>query len=596
MITAITNRLGRLAGLTWLTGPIFDKELLVSSRRARYYTLRFVYLILLTICVAILWIEMVETSSPGSPAYQTSRMAEAGKHIITLIIWFQFIVAQFLAATMLSNSLSEEIKKQTLGLLMTTPITSLQIVMGKLLSKLLHIILLLAMSLPLLAVVRVFGGVIWDFLIAGLCITLTAVLLAGSISITFSLSTKKNRQITTRAVSILIFLYLGIPSLTAGILHFYNLPGQNFETFFTYTNPFFTLAALTDSMISGSPATTVSASWPLHCIIMLAGSVLLLTLTTILVRKVALRQINSSSTNQSINWFCWWKKSAPVHPDQQDFNGPIRRIKGSPIVWKEIKAPLNEKKIFWRRLTNFFFALIIITAYSICIWKNWMLETETQVAFVIAYLVIGMTTLISFGSSSITSEREARTWPLLLTTPLDNWQIIKGKALGILRRSLPLWLLLFGHVAVFTCIGAIHPSAIFLLIIPVASLVSITLSAGLFFSSWPRKTVTATNLTIGFFVLIGLIFPIFVGIGCHGEGIFSSNPIVQAGIIMGSSTGSHADRDLSQLSYDWPIRENQSLISTIFHLIIFLIINLAASYSFTALATINLRYNIFPAK
>ena len=33
---------------SWLTGPIFGKELRVSSRRRRNYVLRFVYLMLLT--------------------------------------------------------------------------------------------------------------------------------------------------------------------------------------------------------------------------------------------------------------------------------------------------------------------------------------------------------------------------------------------------------------------------------------------------------------------------------------------------------------------------------------------------------------------
>ena len=38
-----------------LTGPLFDKELRVSSRRKRNYFLRFVYVGLLTVFVAIVW-------------------------------------------------------------------------------------------------------------------------------------------------------------------------------------------------------------------------------------------------------------------------------------------------------------------------------------------------------------------------------------------------------------------------------------------------------------------------------------------------------------------------------------------------------------
>ena len=43
----------RLLAPFWLTGPLFDKELRVSSRRKRNYILRFAYVVLLTIFVAI---------------------------------------------------------------------------------------------------------------------------------------------------------------------------------------------------------------------------------------------------------------------------------------------------------------------------------------------------------------------------------------------------------------------------------------------------------------------------------------------------------------------------------------------------------------
>ena len=147
----------RIVSLSWLTGPIFDKELRVSSRRRRNYALRFAYLSLLTSFLALFWLEAV--SSGGGSLSQVSQMAEAGKSITSFVIWFQFIAAQFIALIMLSNSISDEVYNRTLGLLMTTPINSFQIVIGKLLSKLLQIVLILGISLPLLAIVRVFGGV-----------------------------------------------------------------------------------------------------------------------------------------------------------------------------------------------------------------------------------------------------------------------------------------------------------------------------------------------------------------------------------------------------------------------------------------------------
>ncbi len=136
----------------WLTGPIFDKELRVSSRRRRNYALRFFYILLLTVFVAIVW--WSEVKYGGSAVIQRSRMQAAAQQIVVTISVFQFIAMQLLAIIMLSDAISDEIYHRTLGLLMTTPISGLQIVMGKLLSKLLQLVLLLGISLVGLGALR----------------------------------------------------------------------------------------------------------------------------------------------------------------------------------------------------------------------------------------------------------------------------------------------------------------------------------------------------------------------------------------------------------------------------------------------------------
>ena len=209
------NFVVRLVSLSWLTGPIFDKELRVSSRRRRNYVLRFAYLGLLTILLILFWSIAVRPGQSG--LFQSSRMAQAGQMIIACIVWFQFIATQILAGIMLSTSISDEIYHKTLGLLMTTPISSFQIVIGKLLSKLLQLLLLMAISLPLLAIVRVFGGVPWGFIVSGLCITLTTVLFIGSLSLFFSIFSRKAYVVIILTVLTLGVLFALIP-LFAGMI------------------------------------------------------------------------------------------------------------------------------------------------------------------------------------------------------------------------------------------------------------------------------------------------------------------------------------------------------------------------------------------
>lgn len=104
MSAQIINIISGFISPAWLTGPIFTKELRVTSRRRRYYYLRFVYLTLLTICVIWVWLDATDSftrfitqpSPPGFPAFNIgliAQMARAGQTIILFVIWFQFFAA-----------------------------------------------------------------------------------------------------------------------------------------------------------------------------------------------------------------------------------------------------------------------------------------------------------------------------------------------------------------------------------------------------------------------------------------------------------------------------------------------------------------------
>ena len=139
-----------------------------------------------------------------------------GRQIILTIVWFQFIVSQILAIIMLSSSVSDEIRAGTLNVLMTTPVSSFQIIVGKLLSKLLQIFLLLVISMPLLAIIRVFGGMPWYYVVSSFFITLTAVIFSGSLSLFLSIYFRQAYSV----ILILLGLYLlifGIIQLTLGL-------------------------------------------------------------------------------------------------------------------------------------------------------------------------------------------------------------------------------------------------------------------------------------------------------------------------------------------------------------------------------------------
>ena len=499
MITTsgITESILPLLSLSRLTGPIFDKELRVSIRRRRNYVLRSAYLALLMVFLVFVWLDQVRYVS-SSGLYSASRMAEAGKRIVMTIVWFQFCATQFLAVIMLSTAINDEVYNRTLGVLMTTPITSFQIVMGKLLSKLLQIVLLLAISLPLLAIVRIFGGVPWDYVISSLCITLTTAILAGSVSLFFSIFSRR-----AYVVIILSVLALGI---LFGLSWFLPMPVQAFSprgrqvntplTALFHLNPYMFLALNTDIMTRANLAGRVSVSLFSHCAVILIASAAVLYACVRLVRKIALAQAAGGAGVFVRLWRARRTKSAR-RPAGQVSGRRIRRVKGPPVVWKELTSRTSSRERLFV-MTVIGVQLIMIAAmYLFPYVASATSMEEAHTAYIGIFMGLGAISVTVFSATCIASEKEARSWPLLLTTTLSDWEILFGKVVGVLRRSLPVWVMLFVYLIPFG--GIIAFGVLSAVVVAIGTIVFLC-GTGLYVSSRLRRTSAAVAAN---FVLAG---------------------------------------------------------------------------------------------
>ncbi len=508
------NSLGRFLSLAWLTGPIFGKELRVSSRRRRNYVLRFAYLALLTAFLALFWVQMTRFS--GSGLYQVSRMAEAGKGIIASIVWFQFVVTQIVAVIMLSTSISDEIYNKTLGLLMTTPVNSFQVVLGKLFSKLLQLLLLLAISLPLLAVVRVFGGVPWNYIVSGLSITLTTVIFLGSVSLFFSIFTRRAYVaiiLTCLTAGMLFGLMPLMTAMTWDVMDLDTVIAER-ELFpvILLPNPYFNLFCNTIMMVDpravarGMPV----MSWPLHCATILAASAILISICVIKVRKLALRQAAGELGILTRRKRKGKKASAASGGD--DSAGPVRTVAGPPIIWKELRFPLLGRRKVRSLIVIALCLLALFVTYLLCEMEGMLDDEEIHYVYAFIFVAIGVLFTAVLSSTSIASEKEARSWPLLLTTTLDDCQILIGKFVGIVRRCFPIWLLLIGHTVMFSLTGLIHPVALVQMTLLAGWIVGFLAGTGLYFSSCFKRTTAAVLMNFAVVAILWAVIPFLLAI------------------------------------------------------------------------------------
>ena len=523
MISTLSDLFGRVCSLSWLSGPIFEKELRVSSRRRRSYLLRSAYLALLTVFVVYAYKMTMRLGGSGSAVYQLSRMPEVGKYIVTTVVWFQFAAVQLIAIIMLSSSISEEIQRRTLGVLMTTPIASLQIVLGKLLSKLLQLVLLLAISMPLLAIVRVFGGVPWDYVLSSLCVTLTAAIFAGSVSLALSAYTRQAHRVTARTVLICFLLYAG-PVIVVELLQVRYQVRIVSEATLSYANPFLIMTYATRRMLAALPA-VFNVAWLGHCAIMAGLSASVLVFSAISVRRAALRQ----ARGQPVIFASHKERRARAKRRAQHgspaTSGRIICVKGPPIVWKEMRTML----VKIGRLTPVVSAVLAVVAlaatYGYCAYKDYLGIKGVQTAFVLVYLLLGLLRTATTAATSITSEREARTWPVLLATALTDRQIVFGKIIGSALQSWPYWLLLTAHVVLFSLLRYIPAAAILPLAVLVVSSALFVSAVGVLFSSWCRRSATAACANLLLFLCLVVPF-------CCPLPVFLVSPIFAALMIL----------------------------------------------------------------
>jgi len=441
MQMAVTFNLLRHFSPLRLGGAVLDKELRVASRRVRCYALRAGYAAALTFLVIVTWSSTVRT---GPAVVLASRMPEVAKTVTTAITWLQFFAAQGLAAILLSSAIGEEIRKGTLSALLTTPITSFQIVVGKLLSRMLQVLVLLAMSLPVLAILRLLGGVPGEYVLAGGCITLTTTLFAGALSLWLSTYYRYGSKAISATLLIVLVLFL-LPSVVLSWIGSLRLLNARVGAVGVVTrvldliSPFQVLYKVTAELWSPG-ISAAGASWRLNSLILLGLTLVLLALTIRRVRKAAVEAMSSDKKPAGAVVGRAIRRVLRGFGATRKVAGPVKHVNGSPVVWKETRRGL----VCGWNLSDI--AICVIALVLAIVPAVILGSSEPSIGlglFIAGCLSLLLVVRLAVEcAGSVPREREARTWPILLTTLLEDKEIVNGKIKAALLRNMPLFITL----------------------------------------------------------------------------------------------------------------------------------------------------------
>jgi ABC-type transport system involved in multi-copper enzyme maturation permease subunit len=509
------------AGLQGLVGPLVGKELRVASRRGRSYGLRFAYVLILLVFIVAVWIPTV--SWPRSMAVSRAQMDLAAKTITVWILAFQFVAAQLVALVIMSAAISEEVYGRTLGVLMMTPLSSRQLVASKLFSRLWQILLLVATSLPPLAVVRILGGIPWGYLIGSLCLTLATVLFVGSVSLFFSSLCRRAHMAVIASMLALVFLFAFVPFL--GFLVWHDGAGvRNLFRVLPYGNPYLLLYRFTDLTLTPR-GRALSAVPPMIscCVLLLGGSAFFLAAAVRCVRSVALRRAMGEPAPLDIlqrRDFEELRRAmgerAPLdlrkrRAFEESSDGraaraesrAIRRVVGPAMIWKEMVCPLSHREKLASGFAIGVEVLLLLIAWSFPPIMAAIGYEATHLLYLWGFLSLGILFTVTASATVISTERECGSWPVLLVTPLTDRDILVGKLVGVLRRCGPIWLPLLAYLFAFTCAGGFYPWAVVQGTLIILSVVLFLSATGFYFSGKFSKTTDAVTANL---ILAGLLW------------------------------------------------------------------------------------------
>jgi ABC-type transport system involved in multi-copper enzyme maturation permease subunit len=488
----------------WM-GPIFDKELRVASRRKRTYWLRTGYVGMMAIFLIPVWAEQLRYSSGSGLA--TLAASEIGIRISRILLTIQFISMQILSAFFLCTSIREEITRRTLGVLWTTPISGLQLVIGKLASKMLILIQLLSMSIPILSMLRLFGGIPWSMLISGLCLTLATMFMVAALSMLLSLYFRHALAVVAMAAALLGATWGPFPILVFFGWALWNshsmMPGW-LEFGIITSNPYFSFF---DQLGMGT-----NSSLLICCMVQIGIGALLVWITAAVVRKRGLRSMDELPRREDFH-------PERYHPKAVFLFRPwfahtlIKRWLGPGMIWKESISPLfhSRHRMFYMVLMAIgigvvLWTLIVLTVYDM--WKT--IDVESQAWIVLLGFCLGVLLTAITSVTVITSEIEGQSWPILLTTPLSSARILGGKMYGVLRRSGWVWvaLLFWGLISCWqkTLVWSVVLKWIPLFLISIWFVTSI----GMYLAIRFKRAMPVTTIVLIILVVLWLVIPVIL--------------------------------------------------------------------------------------
>jgi len=194
---------------------IMVKELRARMRGRRAFIVLTLYLAVLALITYGVYVVVGPAARAAADQQGGLGLAQAnasrliGQYIFTVLSIFQMIMVAMIAPAFTAGQISLEREKQTLDLLISTPMRPGAIVIGKLLTALAFVILMIVAAIPITAIVLMYGGASVDDIIRQQVLLLAVAVGVGAIGLFSSALMRRTQAATVLTYCIVLALTLG---------------------------------------------------------------------------------------------------------------------------------------------------------------------------------------------------------------------------------------------------------------------------------------------------------------------------------------------------------------------------------------------------
>jgi len=202
----VTNRVG--------PGPVFVYESLILARRWQVYGGRAFFILAILAGLAIAWwanVEIWSTTTTGGTAVTLRALANAGESFFYAVAGIQITIVFLVAPAAAAGAIGQDRAQGILTQLAMTDLSSAEIVLGKLASRLAPVLALLACALPVMALATLLGRIDPQAVFGLFAVSVAIAVLGCALALAISLWAVKTHEVIMAVLLLWALWLLSLP-------------------------------------------------------------------------------------------------------------------------------------------------------------------------------------------------------------------------------------------------------------------------------------------------------------------------------------------------------------------------------------------------